>query len=316
MNLKIKLSELLHLHGSFSAKASLAKSLGDGFLYHHNYLFRSIRDEFLKIGYSLTTDDFCHYAVMPYASLPSILSEKKVPYFDNVTVLEKIESQHPQFFNCEEIIKVKSNYTLHESSHCLAAHFLKNFSTASLSPVLNLHAESKPVFKIILAESFANTVESFSNFYNQSSELRLFYELNSYINHNKKINSALIQCCDLLGPKNTFDLMYISHLYSNCLHPEPSQKLLIEILTIILDDNILLKKAQDSSAPRKVFNHAFQLSLDFRIQTTGFFLAYSGYKTPLDQLLKIDILEVLKKTGVVQEFLKSKNILFQSKINY
>ncbi len=315
VNLKIKLSELLSLHQSCLPRAGLAKCLGDGYLYQNNHLFRSVRDEFLKLGYSLTTDDFCHYAVLPYASLPTILKEKKVPYFDNVTVLQEIEALHPNLFNCEELIKVKSNYTLHEAAHCLAANNLKDYSAERLSKVSNLHPESKQVFKIILAESFANTVESFANLYNQSSELRLFFEMNSYINHNKKMNSSLLQCCDLLGNQNTFRLMFISYLYSNCLYPELPQKMYSEILGFLIPDAALAKKALDSSSPRKVFNHASQLSLDFRVQTTGFFCAYSGYKMPLHQLLKIDIVEILKKTDVVQEFLNSKNNVFRLETN-
>ena len=308
--MKLKLSELLHLHDSCTAGASLKKSLGDGYLYQNNQIFKSVRDQFLKLGFTLTSDDFCHYAVLPYASLPFILKEKKVPYFDNVSVLQDIESLHPNLFICEELIKVKANYTLHESSHCLASQFLKNYAAESLGQISYLQSESRQVFKIILAESFANTVESFANLYNQTSEQRLFYELNSYINHNKKMNSSLLQSCELLGKKSTFDLMFISYLYANCLYPELPQKLYSNILELVINDSVIFKKAIDSSAPRKVFNHASQLSLDFRVQTTGFFCAYSGYKTPLNQLLKIDILEILEKTKVVQNFLNSYHLLF------
>ncbi len=303
MSLKMPLQQLLELNKHYPANGILKQSLGDGFLYHENYLFKKIRNQFLQFGFTFTLTDFCHYAVMPYASLPKILKERKVPYFDNVSVLEEIESQHPKKFTCEELIKVKSNYTLHESSHCIAETCLTTHFKSDFLKSTTLSLDSKKAFRLVMAESFANTVESMANIYNQTSEQRLFYELNSYVTHNKKVNSNLKQCVDLISEKSTFHLMYISYLYSNCLNAEPSAKEFQQILNLVITDSVILKKAQDSQTPRKVFNHAFELSLDFRLKTTGFFCAYSGISTPLEKLFNFDLLQVLKNSSCVKDFL-------------
>ncbi len=299
--LQLKLHDLLKLHDQHTS--TLPQSLGDGYLYQHNAAFKNTRDHFLKLKGQFTTEDFCHYHVFPYASLPQILKAKKVPYSDNVTVLREIENLHPKRFTCAELIKVKSNYTLHESSHCVADYYLEKIVSGQYLNNLKLSSESKKAFRFIMAESFANSVESFANIYNKDPEQRLFYELNSYVTHSKKTNLNLQHTVDLIGPKQTFALIYISYLYSNCLLKEPSAKQFLQILEWVIPDPILQKKVQDSVSLRKLFSHGFELSLDFRLQTTGFFCAYSGLNTPLDKLLNIDILDVLKNSNCVHDFL-------------
>ena len=299
--LQIKLHDLLMLHDQLNT--TLPQSLGDSYLYQHNVVFKNTRDHFIKLKGQFTTDDFCHYHVFPYASLPQILKNKKIPYSDNVTVLREIESLHPKRFTCAELIKVKSNYTLHESSHCVADHYLEKITSGQYLNNLKLSPDSKKAFRFIMAESFANSVESFANIYNKQPEQRLFYELNSYVTHSKKTNLNLQHTVDLIGAKQTFALIYISYLYSNCLLNEPSAKQFLQILECVIPDINLRKKAQDSTSIRKLFSHGFELSLDFRLQTTGFFCAYSGLNTPLDKLLAIDIIDVLKNSNCVQDFL-------------
>ncbi len=303
MSLKMKLADLIKLHDQDSTDPALKNSLGDYFLYKNNILFKNIRNQFLNLGFQYTDKDFCHYAVLPYASLPQILKHKKVPYFDNVSVLREIEKEHPLQFTCEELVKVKSNYTLHESSHCVADYYLKQISQSKKLQFNFRYPDCKKAFFLVMAESFANTVESMANVYNTTAEQRLCYELNSYVTHNKKVSTNLQDCLHLIGEKNTFSLIYISYLYSNCLKQEPSAKVLEAILQFLTGDVAVVKKSMDSQLARKVFNHAFELSLDFRLQTTGFFCALSGIDIPLLKLFDFDILEILKTDSCVKDFL-------------
>jgi hypothetical protein len=301
------LKEILNLHDENRVADGIALSLGDGFLYQNNPIFRSIRDQFLKMKFSFTDEDFCHYTVMPYVSLTAILKEKKVPYFDNVTVLKEIERNHPGRFRCNDIIKVKPNYVLHESSHCLAEGFLQNFRLQDTG----ISTESKKAFRLVMAESMANTVESLANGPNETAVQRLFFEVNSYVIHNKKSHTQLKQSLDLLGPRPVFHLMYISYLFSNCLFPEVTHKQFHQILDLIIPENNLLKKAQDSQSVKRLFNHAFELSMDFRLQTTGFFCALSGLETNVIKLLQLDIIKIIENTDCVQIFFEKANSLFE-----
>lgn len=302
MSIQNKLYELLSLHDENKQNQTLPLSLGDSSLYTHNPVFKFVRNHFLQLNYTLTTDDFCHYHVLPYASLPTILQQKKVPYADNVTVLREIENRFPKRFKCDELIKVKSNYTLHESSHCIADHYIKSLNClAQLAPHIT-SAESQKAFLMIMAESYANAVESMANVFNTSAEQRLFYELNSYITHSKKINTSLQQTLDLIGFKNTFKLIYVSYIFSNSLNVDVNHKDYILILQNILQDDLVFARARDSSSVRKLFSHAFELSLDFRLQTTGFFCAFSGLNSPLPQLLKWNTLSIVTQSSVINNF--------------
>lgn len=301
-----KLKDFLKLHDENQMPQGIKNSLGDSYLYKNNFIFKSIRDQFLQLGFTYTDKDFCHYTVLPYASLNSILKEKKVPYFDNVTAVKEIENLHPGLFTCNDIIKVKPNYTLHESSHCIVDHFLKDIHLEDTA----LSSEGKKAFKLILAEAFANTVESLANLPNSTIEQRLFFELNSYAIHTKKVNQSLQQATELLGPKLTFHLVYISYLYSNCLFPELPTKAFQSVLELIIEDSALLKKAKDSQGVRKLFNHAFELSMDFRLQTTGFYCAYSGIKTDILKLLNIDIQSIYTKSKSIKTLLKRLDSIF------
>lgn len=171
MNSQLTVHEILELHNSVNNTAVLSKSIGDGFLFVNNPLYRNIRKEYLERGYTLTTEDFCHYVSMPFLSLDEILKQKKVPYFDNVTPIEFIEKTHPKLFRCEEIIKPKTNHVLHESSHCLAEEFLKSVNIN----VQHLSREQNITLKMIMAEAFANTVESVCRLLEHDSAIKTFF---------------------------------------------------------------------------------------------------------------------------------------------
>ncbi len=299
--------EILKLDQASSSSQTLQKALGDSFLFKNNSLYKNIRIEYLKQGYSFTTEDFCHYVTMPFLSLPEILKYKKVPYFDNTTPLQLIEKAHPQKFKCEEIIKPKTNHVLHESSHCLAEEYLKKitFKIDFLSKEQNL------TLQMIMAESFANTVESVCNYWNVTAEQRLLFEMNSYIIHYKKISQALKETIEMIGFKNTFALIYISYLCSNCLLNEISQNQFAKLVQSFFDQNtseIILK----NKSCLKIFIHAFELSMDFRLQTTGFYCQMAGLKADLFKLVDIDLVMLITKTRTVQNFLNQSEHLMSN----
>lgn len=305
MQSQLTVFEILKLHDSVQNSSILTKSIGDGFLYQQNKLYRNIRNEFLKLGYSFTTEDFCHYTTMPFLSLSEILKHKKVPYFDNATPVKLIEQLHPLKFRCEEIIKPKTNHTLHESSHCIAEEFLETtpFKVGYLS------AEQNITLKMIMAESFANTVESVCNYWNLTAEQRLFYEMNSYVVHYTKISSALKESIELIGLKNSFALVYISYLCSNCLLNEIPQSQMNKLITAYFEPSIAQLILNNKFCTR-LFNHAFELSMDFRLQTTGFYCQMAGLKADIFKLVDINLFSLLTTTNVIQSFLKRSEHLF------
>ncbi len=309
MSARVKLKELLLNHENSQASNSLKLSIGDGFLIKHSFIFRNIRNETLKLGFSYTNEDFCHYNVMPYLSLPAILRDKRIPFFDNVTVLFDIEEKLPNRFFCDEIPMIKPNYCLHESSHCIADSVLQNIS---FEPEF-FSAEQAQVFKLIMAESFANSVESLTNLTNTCGSQKLFFDLNSYVTHDDETEVFFRKAKDLLGFEYLYGVVYASYILSNCLQPYADPRKLASILQQLIPDSSLLKKANESSAVRKVFDHSLDLGIDFREHTTEFFCAMMGTKTKVRKLLNIDLSQLLKETNILQTFINSTRHFFTLK---
>ena len=307
MQSQLTVCQILDLHSSVQNPSVLTKSIGDGYLFQNNPLYKKLRTEFMSYNYKFTTEDFCHYVAMPFLSLPEILKQKKVPYFDNVTPIQYIEKTHPKKFRCEEIIKPKTNHVLHESAHCVAEEYLKKM----VIKIDFLSGEQNLTLKMIMAESFANTIESVCNYWNTTPELRLLFEMNSYIIHYKKISHALKETIDLIGVKNSFDLVYISYLCSNFLLNEISPSEFNKIITAYFDPattELILK----NKSTARIFNHAFELSMDFRLQTTGFYCQMAGLKTDIFKLVDIDLVTLFSKTNVIQSFLNQSEHLTNS----
>lgn len=306
MNLQIKLAELLKHHDQNQPPQALTLSLGDGYLLNYNPVFKRLRTAFLDFGYSYTDQDFCNYVVLPYVSLKKILAAKKVPYFDNVSVLKEIEADHPQKFKCEELVRVKANYTLHESSHCVAEEYLKNLNFK----VLPISAESQIAFKLIMAESFANTTEALANVFNKTDAQKIFYELNTYVSLSIKTENIFKQCIDTFGWNSIYRLTFLSYLYSNCLYSDIKQNSFLQVLNFVFKNEVDFQKAKQAPVLRKLFNHAFELSLDFRVQTTGFYCQLSGLNTDVFKLLQLDIIDIYKKSDTIEKFLSQTETLF------
>ena len=294
------------MHDQAKPEGSLQLSLGDPHLHLNNSIYRNIRNRFLELGYRYTKEDFCHYSVLPYASLGLILEKRLVPYFDNVTVLREIEASHPRKFLVDELVQVKANYTLHESSHCIAHEVLKTISLEAKG----LSRDEAQALRLLMTESFANSVEALANTLNETPELRFFHSVNSYSIHDKKAAVSFKHAIDLVGVRDAYRLLYVAYLFSNCLHAEINRTQFSELLSLTIKDEETRRKALDSPHVRKLVAYAFELSRDFRIQTTGFYLAYAGIKIDVRNLAKIDILSLLKNSAGLSEFLNRTLNLF------
>lgn len=308
--LDLKVQRLLQEHDKASAvnKETIQQVFGDGFLFRYNKIYNRIRKKFLAYGFTTTNKDFCHYEVLPYASLTKILQAKKIPYADNITVFRDIENLRPGHFCIGDIPKVKSNYLLHEASHCIADAFLEANDLNLKNHLPN--PEQAILFPYLMMESFANSIESFANAFNNSAEEKLFYDLNSYVTYAKKTDSQLRYCIKTFGEKDTFTLIYISYLCANLLMPEQSTKQLQQLLVSAGLSETTTKKMLESPKAKGLFAHGYELNLDFRVQTTSFFCALIGLKLPLEKLVTIDLVTLLKNTKCAQKFLSNTHFLF------
>lgn len=301
----MKLADTLRMHDEALVSGGLPTSLGDSYLLRHNSVYRAIRERVAKEGFVCTTEDFCHYGVLPLAALDAILKERKIPYFDNVSVLREIENKSPGKFQVEELVHVKANYVLHEACHCLADTALRGVRPGApgLSP------EQRKALALMLAESFANAVEALANIPNTTPELRFFHESNSYIIHDRKTAAAFQHALDILGERNAYRLLFLAYLHSNYL-TTLTPKQYPELIDSVLPPGEARRKAQDSPHVRKMVQYAFELSMAFREQTTGFYLAHAGIKGDARQLFRVDLLALYRDGDLVRDFLLATETVF------
>lgn len=238
---------------------------------------------------------------MPYLGLEKILADKKIPAIDNVSVLREIESRRPGRFQWSDLPQIKSNVLLHESAHGIAEDLLSRFK--------NLHAGNgvRPgVLRLIMAESLANTVEALANIAHATPEDRIFNEMNSYAQMGKKTQESFIRAIESFGADSVFRLLWLSYLFSNALHEGLSGGVFGQVLERAVPDETLRRRASGAGELRRVSEYAFELSMTFRIQTTGFYCAMQGLGNgDVRQLMNFDVLAPLpgEKVSPVRDFL-------------
>jgi len=162
---------MLWMDSQYSNPSALPDSFGDRYLCFHNPLFGGIRNLAISHGvrYQAGTEELdLHYGIAPLLVLPRILESGVVPYVANGALLRTVLAAHPKAkILLDELRFVKANYVMHESAHFIADRILR-----PLNP--------DPVVRDLLAESFANMVDSVGEVFVREGLHRTMYGMNSY----------------------------------------------------------------------------------------------------------------------------------------
>lgn len=285
----MKLRRLLEAHDSGQPSEGLALNLGDGYLCEKNQIFRQIRKHALKNGFRYSTEFDRDYLALPLSQLNALLTKKQLPYFDNVSVLKKINSQVHSELNWDDVSdNLKRNYLFHESCHAVARSCFHE-TQESKSP--------EHLLRILLEESFANTCELLAVVDVNDPAHRLFYEWNSYtclIQERVSLNKALEE----MGGANLFKYFLFCYLHSNFLKDGLTDSSFQRLVKMVFKDKSLdPKKLKTLRALAKI---AFTLDWRFRKVTTGLHLRLCGFQEAFPQLLDFDFMEVLETRSHLQ----------------
>src|SRR5262249_42702572 len=122
----IPLKEIIAVHREFAPRTPLADSLGDGFLYAMNPVFKKIRAEYLRRGFGFSDQDVCNYSGFPLFALDELIMAKTIPYKRNFPWVESMERHAPRVFTLTELKRSELQYNclLHESAHFIAHDIL------------------------------------------------------------------------------------------------------------------------------------------------------------------------------------------------
>lgn len=278
----MKLQDLLRKHDEFRASSELERSWGDGALCARNPLYGKVRAAYRAAGGRFVDRDPGFQLVMPYLGLDDILANKRIFVVDNVSVLREIERRRPGRFQWQDLPRPRANHVLHESAHVLAEAALGRAWEGG---------ERIRVARLLLAESLANTVDAWANLANADADLRAFHDLNSYAEMNKKTHAAFLRAREAFGGPACFRALLLAYVQANALAEGLAGAELRHVLELVFTDEGPRRRAGSDASFRRLIDYAFELSMTFRVQTTGFYGALHGLGTgDVYRLLDFDVL--------------------------
>lgn len=286
----MKLSNILKKHNKVSPTNSLTNSLGDGFLVENNLVFRAIRKSALKFDYKFSTELNPDYLAFPMGQLEWILKEKKIPYLDNVSAIQKLNGRTNDSLDWDHIVdNLKPNYVFHESCHAVARWLKQKHLNLKKTSQSDLPAEHSLITEMLIEESFANTCEFLAIAFAQDAIHRLFIEMNSYFilfDDRTHLKNAI----EKYGMNKVFKFMLYCYLLSNFLRDSISDHELKKILSFVsLCANTEIKLF------RSLSQNAFALNPRFRFTTTEMYLRLNSIHRPVQEALNFDPISLVEK---------------------
>lgn len=282
----MKVSKLLEQHFSEGSELGLSRNFGDVYLCNNNRIFRNIRKESLELGYSFSLERNDNYLALPLSQLATVLSTKKIPYVDNVTVLESIEAQIPNLANWADIRdSFRKNFVFHESCHAVARKYAVGENS---------------ILDMLIEESFANTCELLAIVEAEQNAHRIFFEWNSFTAlHEARTN--LRNATEEIGPALFFKFIFFGYLHSNYLRDGMDENQFARVVKVVSKTELNPKQLKTLKALLKI---CFTLDTGFKEVTTGFYMKLRGVEAVNSQLVRQDFLVNFEKDSGYSGYLE------------
>lgn len=282
----------------YETPQALTKSWGDPFLLQHNTIYRTVRLQAVADGFNCQIGLDPDFLALPLSQLETLLEQKKILYTDNVSSLEKIEKRMPQSTLWDEVYdNLKRNFVFHESCHAVArSQSLKTFGALSGDARL---------IQVLIEESFANTCELLGIADADDAAHEIFYEFNSYI-FVYEIRPLIADLQKQIGFDELFKAVWLAYLHSNFLFNRLDDKNFKRVAMYLhIEQNAELAKKLKS-----LLRIAFELNPRFKEVTTGFYLRYTGFTKPKQNINEIDFMKVLESDSRYEKYFSSLCALF------
>ena len=291
----MKLIRLLELHQNSSTSTSLATNFGDGYLLKYNRIYQNIRNNLLAFGYQLSDGPNSFYQALPLSQLDALLTNKKIPFTDNVSVLLEIEAKIPNSIQWNDIIdNLKPNHIFHESCHGMARENLE-LHLGALSATKDRQEFEQRALRMLIEESFANCCELLAVIDVHDQVHRIFFELNSYT-HLFEERAHFISALKNFGHIELMKFLLLSYLHANFLHESLDERQFTRVLNLSFNHPSQLNP-KDRKTLKALSKIAFRLDLRFRLITTSFYLRLSGIPKDMTDLLEFDFLARLESNA-------------------
>jgi len=304
----MKIKNILTQHSSVTFEGALMKNLGDSYLLKHNEIFRKVRKAALAYGFQFTSSPSLEYTSLPLSQLETLLAEKRIPYQNNVDVLEQIERKVSNQIEWDHVVDgLKKNHIFHESCHAIARTCSRQISGIE-------KAREEQQFKItlmVLEESFANTCEFLAVCDVHDALHRIFFELNSYICI-FEVKTLLKNAITELGFEGFFKFILLSYVHANFLNEKIQDDHFRRVVLLAFGKQL---DAAQSKTLRSLGKNAFLLNPRFRYVTTGFYLRMNDIPQSVELALSFDQLEVIENSLLLKELLQNLTNILTTEID-
>jgi len=272
-------SDVLDIHDSYSLEKGHGDILGDGYLMQSNAIYRNVKTFAVKIGAKFV-EAYPEYLLLPFHELPRIVEHKKIPYIPAARLMKNVERDHPGVFATQDM-PMPESYHMHEAAHVIAEYFLKEVS---------LNGPQEKILKLILAESFANTVDALACVAASDDIHRFFLKQNCYMHPRQNVSQALGALTKDAGFRFTFMLTLFTYVHANFLTKPVPKKMVQELFARHASNKKLNAKLQKHiQTVRGIGEHLDPL---FRVTTTGNYLKQQGFEGDIQDLLDFPFMTV------------------------
>lgn len=277
-------------------KLILQQNFGDAYLLQKNKIYKNIRKACLNEGYIFSSELNSDYLSLSLSQLENILKDKKIPFFDNVSVLDQIEkklsNQKVTGLDWDDIVdNLIKNHLFHESCHAVARSMVEKFDELVIH---NLNKNSNSILNRIIEESFANTCEFIAIIDVQDAFHRIFYEWNSYTFLIEE-KSRLQKMIEDFGKEFVFKFIFYCYLQSNFLK-ENCDETSFQIILSMIDKNANIEKHHIKNL-KSLAKIPFTLNPRFRYITLGLHLKINGYSQNINQYVNLDFFNLIKQSN-------------------
>lgn len=286
----MKLAELIELQRRSHGPRRVRDSVGDGYLYLENPVFRRVRDAALSRGFRFTAQEPGAYFGFPLIALDTLLETKKIPYRKNFPALVALERSRPGFFTLSDLRQNRPvpNYLLHESAHAIA--FVELFGSTRRA-----HAKmSDPdaLLHVMLGESFAMAAEYLAACHVSGSLGGWLFSVSSY-RHRTQKKKAVGELWQELGPAAVTWVVLAAFLHGNFL----IESLSARRVEAVLERSRLTAELRPSRATlaklRSAASGLMVMSPEFRRDTARLFLTMHGHPRDVRRVLDRDPISLL-----------------------
>ena len=266
-------------------KNILNESIGDGYLYQHNPLFRRVRDITLQSGFQFDLNNHPNYFISPVMSLDWILKHSTIPYRDNRSSFKLYCEKYPTSILSDLIggLEPRHSHVLHESTHSYSQKYMEKL-------FYNKPDNRQKVIMSIMIEALAQSTDFLINIYaeNEIHYWCLIMNHNWQLNQNQKKNlQALIRD---IGLVKTHKILYFFMIYANFQYQWARK---IDLEEIITNTNILFDYDKHWVSIENFYQSAIQMDPLFRFEATrNYFLSNGRIKLYLNLIEKCSPLEI------------------------